>query len=575
MNNKRVRGYVLTRLLKMLAVMRIEATAVQIQATTVQIRGAVTDGFARAQAQASPLRVSDDNVLAFVGSGPVILSNLPPHVKLSERLIYRSFITVQVGKIDTLFQKLASSESFPIEEPDSYHLTPFEYTIWLKPSTEEELEHVQSDVFALFANIQESLKNKHSGLSIQRGAMAMSNLTVWLSTLGMFQESFRIALCALVAYRTLTSTNEDVYGPRLAHALRLLSCSLVDSADFDQAYKIITEAVTLGRRLAATTPTFEAQIQLADLVCYSAVVGRLNGDSTNALRDAEEAAQAYTSLLGKSTSMLQTEFSLIDGARGPTVMTSEGTRVEGFAAALQELHYGLSSTTRKAESVNAGIKALELCSALEQGTNHCTFSQIIGELCFSLASDKFRGIITCDQALSYAQQSVKQNEKIFHHTGVITNYLLDALWLEANLLSSLERYETYVVCQKIEHMVQSHLNDQQLRAKSFLQITINSYISERYAEAALLGEHLLAMYRSSLSHSELCDAYMYTARSLSATGDHLKSAQVAEAASNHWRPLAFQNAEHFKYVGQSLLLMAYELALAGKANKLSIQGKKH
>jgi len=118
-------------MLQRYGMMRIEATTAQIQTTTIQIRSAVADGFARAHGHASPLRVSDENTLAFLGSAPVILSTLPPHVQLSERLVYRLYITAQVGKIEGLFKALASCRSYPIEEPDSSHLEPFRPVVWL------------------------------------------------------------------------------------------------------------------------------------------------------------------------------------------------------------------------------------------------------------------------------------------------------------------------------------------------------------------------------------------------------------------------------------------------------------
>lgn len=548
-------------------------TQLSTAAGVIQLRGAMIPGPTAVYKHQSPVHVSDDSVLAFLGSTPVILSDLPPHVKLSERLVYRSCITLQVGKIDTLFKNLASKGSYPIEEPDFLHLQPFQLVIWSGPSTEEEIDDLQSNVFVLSAKIQESLKGRYKQLSIQRGAWAMSNLAVRLQNLEMFQESLTIARCAVDLYKTLTKTNEDVYGPCLANALRHMTASLEGTGDLVHAYKVITEAVTLVRRLVAANPTFDAEMQLAGLLSWSAFVGRLNEDPANSLRDAEEATQSYERLIGKPASMLRTEVTVMDITNGPTAMTLEGTRVFEFADALKELHYGLSSTTRKEASVNAGIEALVLYRALEQGHNGSNLSESIAALSSSLASNKFIDIISADDALSYARQTVSQYEKIFQKTGVIPTDLLPALAAEARLLSRLGQFdEAYGVCQKIQRTAQNCVENQQLRASSFCQLTQSLYFSNRHSEAALVGEKLLTTYRSSLSHVELCHTYSYTCWSFRETGNHTKSIQIAEAAVSYSRVLAFQDPEHLTCVAEHLSNLAKCLSCSKNYERAIVEG---
>jgi len=546
--------YYLTRMLQRYGMMRIEATTAQIHTTTIQIRSAVADGFARTHGHGSPLRVSDENTLAFLGSAPVILSTLPPHVQLSERLVYRSYITVQVGKIEGIFKSLASRASYPIEEPDSLHLQPFLPVTGLKPSTDAEIEGVHSDAFALIVKIQESLKSRHNRPSIQRGAQAMSNLSVLLSNLGMDHESLKIVQFAVDLYRTLNKTNEDVYGPCLAHALCELSRSYVITGDVVEAYKVITEAVTLGRRLADASPTFESQMQLVTLVSFSSLVGRWNRDWTNALNDAEEAVESYQRLVGNPESILPAEVGIAEGLR----MTLEGTHLRNYSRALKELHYSLSMTTRHDESVKAGVQALEIYRGLEQKQSNGAFSAEIAHLCYSLASDVFRETVTVDQALLYTRESVQHYEKILQNTGVVPNDLPDALGLEGELLSSLKRFdEAYEVCLKLQRMIQIQMDSQQLRARSLLQLTKNLFDAERYAEAALTGEQLLSMYQSLLSDEELKIAYGITSLAFDGIGDYTKYIQVAEESVTHWRMLALRNKKYLKYVARSVLSLTH------------------
>jgi len=518
----------------------------------VQLRGAVVQGFAAMHRQQTPLRVSVEDVVAFMGSNPGILSNLPPHIKLPERVVYRSYITLQVGKIETLFKALAARGSYHIEEPDSGHLQPFRNVIWLKPSTDEEIEGVQSDVFALIVKIQESLKIREDRLSIQRGAQAMSSLSVQLSILGMDQESLTIVQFSVDLYRTLNKTNEDVYGLHLAHALCNLSHSYVKTGDVVVAYKVITEAVSVGRRLTDASRTFEAQMQLARLVSFSAYVGGRNEDWRNALKDAEEAVQSYRRLIGNP----KAEVWIAEGLQ----MTLEGTYVHDYADALDGLHYSLSMTTRHDESVKAAVQALEIYKGLEQRMSSGVFSAKIAQLYYSLASDEFREIVTVDQALVYAQESVQHYQKIHQNTGVVPDDLRFALGLEVELLSSLERFdEAYEVCQRLERMIQIQIDSQQLRARSLLQLAINLSNSKRYAEAALIGEQVLSMYRSLLSDEGLEIAYVNTSIAFRSMGDHSKSISVTEASVSHWRMLALQNPKYMQHIAYSVvtLMCAY------------------
>jgi len=516
----------------------------------VQLRGAVVQGFAAIHRQQIPLRVSVEDVMAFMGSNPGMLSNLPPHIKLPERVVYRSYITLQVGKIDTLFKALVSRGSYPIEEPDSLHLQLFRPVTWLEPSTDEEIEDVQSDVVALTVKIQESLNHRDDRPSIQRGAQAMSRLSSWLSNLGMDQESLTIVQFPVDLYRTLNRTNEDVYGPHLAHALCNMSHYYVKTGNVVEAYKVITEAVTLGRQLADTSPTFEAQMELARLVSYSAYVGGWNEDWTNALKDAEEAVQSYRLLIGNP----KAEVWIAEGLQ----MTLEGSHVYVYAHALGQLHFSLSMTTRHDESVKAAVQALEIYKGLEQRMSNGFLSAKIAYLYHSLASHKFREIVPVDQALVYAQESVQYYQKILQNTGVVPDVLPFALGSEVRLLSSLERFdEAYEVCQRLERMIQIQIDSQQLRARSLLQLAIILLNSKRYAEAALIGEQLLSMYRSLLSDEELENAYWNTSFAFSSMGDYSKSISVAEASVSHWRMLALQNPKYLQHIAKSVVSLSY------------------
>jgi len=531
-------------------------TQLKTTAGIVQIRGDMADGLTTVRREIATIRMSDEKITAFLGSTPAILSTLPPNIKLSENLIFKSYVRLHVGKIDEVIKHLASTQSYPVEEP--WPLAPRLPTVISEPYTQEEIEDLQDDVTAQLITIREHLKTKHNQLSILRGAWAMIKLSIGLRHLRMFEESVIIGLHAVDLYRTLAKVHPDVYTSHLIQALYSLSASFVSvgPVGLENAYQIIQECVTHSRRLATSTPTSEAQFEVASLVSYSAYVARLNGDGENALRDAEESTQTLQRLTGNAKVALSAEV-LLERIRGRVVMTYAETHIHDFAHALKELHCNLSDTERKEQAAEAGIMSLELFRTLTRRHNHLKMHFRVAEIALSLSKKKFRQVISLAQALSYAEESVKSFEYIYGIIGVPPENLIISLATNGEVLCELERFdEAYVIYQRIADVIPGFRDNPGLCAHSLQLLVQGLYWCMRYEEAAKTGEHLVATYRPLLSQHELAITHSCISASFLCAGHYIEGIQAAEETVSICRALALQAEKYTRDIGDSLLLLA-------------------
>ena len=539
---------ILTASFKLFTMMRIEAK-------TVEISDSIITGFASIQMQQSTLQISDESVIAFMGSNATTLSTLPPHIQLSEGLVFKSYAHLQVGKIDAMLKHLASSQFYPVEEPDHCHLDFSTRFIMLSPDTQDDIENLQNEIVAATLSIQKHLKLGIDQLSIQRGAWTMSQLSVQLFLIGMVQEAVAVGVWATNLYRTLLKANPRIYGPHLIQALYNLSLSFCNVSDVDNASNTIVECITLNQHLEVFPPNFEVQLLAAKIYSQSAFIARRVGHTKKALQDAEESVERFQMLLGGPTT-LQTFENSVDAVAKRVcgiAMTSEETRIYHYALALRELHKNLLLTSREQEAAKAGANALELLKALSRKHVNQKLHSSVAELHFSLCDQQFRSIISQAQALSYAQESIRYYEKIYQTTGIGIEVLLFPLVAEVKIFAEMERYdEAYAVCQKTAKVVHGIIDDQRLSAESLRGLSLSLFYAKRYEEAATTWERLLSIYRSFLSPSEIATAYNSISTSSLLAGNHAKALEMADASVIHCRTLAIQGNQYASYLSDSL-----------------------
>ncbi|KAF9567228.1 hypothetical protein CPC08DRAFT_43680 [Agrocybe pediades] len=238
-------------------------------------------------------QVSDEKALEFIGSAPTVLSKLPPDVILSEHLVYQLNIRIQVGKVDSILKAL-SSQSYPVEEPDLFHLSTMKKIIGIPPFTPKVIDYMQSDILMKIIVLQRYLNKGVAAISVQKGARALNILAAAISQLGMQQEAVTLGRSVVILYRTLYRSNREVYAPRLALQLYNLSIGLMNTNDPVLANTTMEECLAI---LKTCVPTSDTQLFLANAVSHAAYMrARLNGDAEEVLKDMQESVAVFERL---------------------------------------------------------------------------------------------------------------------------------------------------------------------------------------------------------------------------------------------------------------------------------------
>ncbi|KAF4610111.1 hypothetical protein D9613_010426 [Agrocybe pediades] len=440
-------------------------------------------------------QVSDDKALEFIGSTPTILAKLPPDVVLSEHLVYQLNIRMQVGKVDSILKAL-SSQSYPIEQPDSFHLRSMTTAIDIQPFTPEVIEYMQSDILVNIIQLRQYLNMHVHAISVQKGARTMNMLNVAVSRLGMHEEAITLGRWAVVLYRTLYQSNGDVYASRLALQLHNLSVHLMDTNDPVQANTTMEECLAIFK---ACAPTSDTQLSLANAVSYAAYVrARLNGDSEETLKDMQESVTVFERLLGDPRRQLTITTSYRSQQPFTIHMESDDSNIYTYAQALKRLYSGLCALGRHEEALQPGQKALELCMLLARRYNSLELYSSIAFLGSSLCHDRYRPQLSATQALLYIQESGQKLELISIHRGsaVSMDYII-SLRKQAEILTELGRSEdAYAVFQKIGRVGPSMADSNQSIYLSSLQsLTLRFSAAGYYQQAVVSSKTVIELCR--------------------------------------------------------------------------------
>ncbi|KAF9567225.1 hypothetical protein CPC08DRAFT_814417 [Agrocybe pediades] len=443
-------------------------------------------------------QVSDEKALEFIGSAPTVLSKLPPDVVLSERLVYQLNIRIQVGKVDSILKAL-SSQSYPVEEPNSFHLSTMKMAMGISPFTPEVIDYMQSDILMNIILLQRYLNMRVEEISIQRGARTMNMLTVAVSQLDMHEEAVTLGRWAVVLYRTLYQSNQEVYAPRLALQLHNLSINLMNTNDPAQANTTMEECLAI-LKTCSPSPTSDTQLSLANAVSYAAYVrARLNGDSQETLKDMQESVAVFERLLGDQRCQVTTTNSNQPFQPFTIFMESDDSRIYSYAQALKRLYSGLCAVGRHEEALQPGQKALELCVLLAQRYDSLELYTSIAVLGSALCHDRYRPQLSATQALLYLQESGQKLELISIRLGGTgsMNYIT-SLRKQAEILTDLGRSEeAYAVFQRIVAVAPSTASNQKIYLSSLQSLTLHFCGAGYYHQAVESSKTVIELCRPS------------------------------------------------------------------------------
>ncbi|KAF9537535.1 hypothetical protein CPC08DRAFT_771275, partial [Agrocybe pediades] len=462
-----------------------------------ELKCAVSEGFSGMNRQLSALQVSDENVLAFMGSTRAVLSTLPPDVMLSEDLVSKLYIRGHVRKLDDILQNLASKQSYSVEEPDDFHTQPLALRAFLWFKTSEATEYARGTTVTELIRVQQGLLNVAAGGNpIQDGAWALDNLSVDLRQLKMYPESLTLSTWSVDLYKTLAKSHRDVYALHLALAFFNLAMSSYETDDFAQAMAMTTESLSL---LKTCAPTFEMEYLTARGLSGSAHFRHAIGEHSSAsLQDAEDSVAMFERLGAN-------QMALIGPQQGENYATFALQMTEGdraayhYANALDVQRGFLYDIERYQEALYAGSKALRLYRVLGQHYKHINIQSKVASLCDSLCDHVFRDVIPLSSALEYAQEAVQIWEDVQGPTAVEEEAILDCLATQTEILIKMGRpSDALTVFQKLSRRVRTMATNQRMYIHKLQDLASSLFSTTHYAEATTASRTIVEIYRQSV-----------------------------------------------------------------------------
>ncbi|KAF9567207.1 hypothetical protein CPC08DRAFT_758497 [Agrocybe pediades] len=464
-----------------------------------ELKCVVSEGFSGITRQLSALQVSDENVLAFMGSTRTVLSTLPPGIMLSEDLVFKLYVRGHVGKIDDILKNLASKQSYAVEEPDDHYTQPFATQSSFLLRTSEAIEYARGTTVTELIRVQQRLLNVEAGRNpIQDGAWALDNLSIDLRELEMYSESLILSTWSVDLYKTLSKSHRDVYSPHLAFAFSNLAWLSYKTGDFAQAMAMTTESLSL---LKTCAPTFETEYLTARVLSGSGNFRHAIGEYSPSLQDAEDSVAIFERLDVDQMAVIGPH----QGGNYATFglqLTGGDKMVLDYAYALDVQRAILYHSKRYEEALDVGEKALRLYRALGQYYAHVNIQSRVATLSHFLCDDEFwsyDNIISVSKALTYAEEAVRIWEKVHEITRGDEAPILDSLAMHTKILVEMGRFsDAMMVFEKLARYVRSMAPNQRMYIHKLQDLTSRLFDDGHYAEAATASRTIVEIYRQSV-----------------------------------------------------------------------------
>ncbi|KAF9554040.1 hypothetical protein CPC08DRAFT_727450 [Agrocybe pediades] len=476
-----------------------------------ELKDAVADGFSSTDRQLSALQVSDENVLAFMGSTRGVLFTLPPGVTLSEDLVFKLYLRGQVNKIDSILKDLVSKQSYLSEESDTPHVEPdtphvepdaphaepdvppaepfFVASILFKTFAEVEL--VKGNAIADLIKVQRGLQNvKVYRSTIQEGAEALNKLSVDLLRLEMYSECPILSVWSVDLYRMLSKSHRDAYAPKLAVALCTLATLSFNTGNLSQAIAASKEGLDLLETIAHIPGISQVK---AAMLTQSARVRRENKeDPSGPLQAIQESVSLFE--------RLGVDRMTITGPESQTSSASIGgvqrrdTLILQYAVALDALRLCLHDSQKQQEALDVAKKAFGIFHKLAQCYGNVG-SRIV-DLCTFICQDAFRDKIPLSNALTYAEDALKISESVEEISWGEAEDITDALAVKTNLLIRSRRpSDALATFQKLASRVRRMTEDQWMPVRMLQFSSSIFYELGYYTEAVTTSKTILEIAR--------------------------------------------------------------------------------
>ncbi|KAF9567200.1 hypothetical protein CPC08DRAFT_758491 [Agrocybe pediades] len=495
-----------------------------------ELKCAVSEGFSSTARQLSAnLQVSDENMLAFMGSTRSVLSSLPPGVMLCEDLVFELYVRGHVGKIDDILKTLASKQSYVVEGPDDRHTRPLAIYSFLLLRTPGAVDHVRGNTITKLIRLQQALLNVETGGNpMQEGAWTLNNLSIDLARLQMYSESLILHTWSVDLYKTLSISDRDVYAPHLALAFFNLALLSYKTGNFSQAMAMTTECLSL---LKTCAPTFGTEALTARMLSESAHFRRAIGEHSSAsLQDADDSVTMWERLNVDRVALIGPVPRGNYATFGVRTLSASDSAVLDYAWALIAQWIYLHASLKYQEAFGAAQKALQLFRALAQYYKHVEIQSQVTTLCLFLCNDVFRDVIPLSSALEYAQEAVQVWEEACGPTVGQDEHILDSLAMQTKFLVEMGRpNDAMMIFQKLARSVRSMEGNQRMYIHEMQDLASIFFNKNLYTEAATASRTIIKICRQLadplstsqrflidilLDHIKYCDCANYLSEAL-------------------------------------------------------------
>ncbi|KAG5351879.1 hypothetical protein E4T56_gene7260 [Termitomyces sp. T112] len=499
----------------MIAISRLEQPINQISLTTT-----TPDGTALQLNESQNVMLGHMESFLTTLQTPGSTAGTPIFIQPPKEVVDALYLHQQVEAISNSLAELSATQTFAREEPNEQYLQPFKTVISngrLKSS-----EDVHRDVVAKTLEIIKLLKGDSADLSIQDGAWEMVNLAIRLYDLEMYSDAEAMGRWTVTMFRALVATNQDIYEPYLALALRNLSRYKGQINDDEGSTAAVAESLEIQRCLVQKNPTLEVRSQLSNTLNEYWSIITQKGDNEKGLEIAQESVAITDSIRaeiavwnewletppsGPPPPYIEPAYVQVDDVKHsddpaqphPASLDENETIWLDYntARALCCLAYSYQDNGRINEAYETQLKSLALYQNLHRihGGN---FEENVASSCAHLCSQGLREGRDNAKSIDYAERALEiYRRQVDYHPVKVSPWLTESLWDYADLLHNEGRKDDVIrVTQEALEIVRKSNQNRKLLADALHTSSGKLRRLEQKETAVVLRMEAVDIYRT-------------------------------------------------------------------------------
>lgn len=451
---------------------------------------------------------------------PGSMTGTPILIHPPKEVVDALYLHRQVETISNSLADLSATQTFAHEKPNEQYLQPFKTVV--STNQVRPTEDAHREVVAKTLEIIRLLKGDSAELSVQDGAWEMVNLAIRLHGLEMYSDAEAMGRWTVTMFRALAATNQDIYEPYLALALRNLSRYKSQISDDPGSAAAITESLEIQRHIVQKNPTLEARSQLSNALNeYWSIITK-RGDNEKGLEIAHESVAITNSIraelvvwnewLETSPSSppppyIEPAYTEIDDVknmdeeeqRQPASLDRDETLWLDYntARALCCLAYSYEDNNRFDEAYETQLRSLTIYQNLLRSHGETFEENVAGSYAHLCSSDMREGRDNT-KSIDYAELALEIYRRLMKFQPLkVSPWLLELLWNYADLLHIEGRKDDVVrITQEALEIVRRSNQNRKLLADALHTSSGKLRRLEQKETAVVLRTEAVGIYRT-------------------------------------------------------------------------------